>query len=176
MMFDAQKVSDAEARLGELLGPEISQVTAAIRTQIEDGQHPFLILLPETDVIDETLETLASLVARSSNAYMRAARFSGMARAEAKRARGMYERKYKQSRAWGKNDAEREGHAMNVCATEHTAMVTAEAIAEVAESMEHGARVASESARKIFDKAHAMQIAQVREAHGAVRDDDFRSY
>lgn len=174
MNLNPQRVFEAEQRLADLLGPELAQVTQAIHASLDD--HPFLIQLPDAETIDEPLENLASLVARSANAYVRAARFAGMARAEAKRARGLYERKYKKLRVQGKNDKERDAHAMTACEVEHSAMITAEAIAEIAESMEHGARVASESARKIFDKAQAMYIGTQRESHGRLRDVDFSPY
>ena len=176
MSLNPQRVEEAEQRLAELLGTELAQVTAAIRKAVDDPDHPFLIKLPEAELIDQTLENLASLVARSSNAYVRAARFAGMAKAESKRARGAYERKYKRFRGQGSNEKEREANAMTACVVEHQAMTTAEGIAEIAESFEQGARVASESARKIFDKAQSMVMGQQREAAGRLRDSDFRSY
>jgi len=65
---------------------------------------------------------------------------------------------------------------MEMAEADHSAMITAEAIAEVAEAYESAARIASESIRKIFDKAGSMVIGQIREAHGVYKDSDFRPY
>lgn len=174
MALDSQRVREAEEALYDLLGPELAQITQAVSLP-PSKDSPYLIELPDAYTIDLPIEELASLVARTSNAFGRVARFAGMARAEAKLAKGRYERKYKRSRS-GKNEDERNANAMAVCHDEHTAMATAEAIAELADAMESGARIASESIRKIFDKAQNMIMAQNRESKGAYRDDDFRPY
>lgn len=162
----------AQEALERFLGPELAQITEAI-AQRQSGDHPFLITLPDAYTIDLALEDIASLVARTANAYGRAARFAGMARAEAKLAKGRYERKYKRARR-GSNQNERDAAAMEAATPEHVALATAEAVAELAEALENGARVASESIRKIFDKAQSMQIAQLRESKGTYRESDFR--
>lgn len=173
-MLDAQKLREAEEALYNLLGPELTEITKFVTSQPGE-ENPYLIELPTAYTVDRTLEEIASLVARTANAYGRCARFAGMARAEYKIAKGRYDRKFKRART-GKNDAERDSAAMELCANEHTAMVTAEAVAELADSYEGAARIASESIRKIFDKAQAMAIAQSREEKGQYRDTDFAPY
>jgi hypothetical protein len=42
--------------------------------------------------------------------------------------------------------------------------------------MEGAARIASESARKLLDKAQSMQIASSREEKGSYLDSDFSTY
>lgn len=135
-----------------------------------------LVAIPDPSDVDLPLEVLASLVARTSNEYTRRARFAGMARAHAKLARGRYERIYKQHRGQGRNDKERDAAAMTAAAEHHEAMCDAEAVAEVADALEAAARVASESARKLFDKAHAMTVGVRREQHGMLQDSDFQPY
>lgn len=169
MELDPHRTSQAEIALYDLLGPELTEITKVVSSSSD-----YLIKLPEAYDIDLTLEDLASLVARTSNAFGRLARFAGMARAEAKLARGRYERKFKRARS-GKNEAERTANAMGDAVLEHTAMVTAEAIAEMADAMEGAARISSESARKIFDKATNMGIASRREQHGSYQEKDYSS-
>ena len=172
--MDTQKLREAEEALYNLLGPELTEITKFVTTK-PGSENPYLIELPTAYTIDQTLEEIASIVARTANAFVRCARYAGMARAEYKLAKGRYDRKFKRART-GKNDAEREAAAMEICANEHTAMITAEAIAELADSYESAARIASESIRKIFDKAQAMQIGQAREEKGQYRDSDFSPY
>lgn len=117
--------------------------------------------LPDPGAVDLPPEDLASLVARTANAYMRASRLAGMCRAEAKISKGRFERKYKQNRQ-GKNDFEREAFAMGEAADEHEAWTQAEAVAEVADGVEAAARVASESARKLLDRLQDWRFADAR--------------
>ena len=65
---------------------------------------------------------------------------------------------------------------MEAAEEEYAALVTCEAIVNLAESMESAARIASESARKLMDKAQSMQIASARESKGYYSEDDFSTY
>jgi hypothetical protein len=56
------------------------------------------------------------------------------------------------------------------------ALVTSEAIVNLAESMESAARISSESTRKLLDKAQSMQIASSRESKGYYSESDFSTY
>lgn len=138
----------------------------------DDSLH---IQIPDPLVIDLSPADIASLVARTSNAYGRAVRTSGLARAEAKRAKGRYEQRLKRSRI-GKNDYERSAAAAEATEDEHEAWLEAEQVATVAESVENAARVASESARKLLDKIESLGWAAARETHGAFQESDFRPY
>lgn len=173
MEWNSSKLSEAEARLSSLLGPELSQITDIVSSG-PNNSNPYYIELPVAYAADLPLEELSSLVARSSNVYGKAARFAGMARAEAKLARGRFERKYKRSKV-GRNDSEREQNAMTTAADEHLAWTLAEAVAELADSLEASARVASESVRKIYTSAENQQRAANREAKGTLREEDFIS-
>lgn len=133
------------------------------------------IEIPDPEFFDLGPERLASLVAQTSNAYGRAARAAGMARAEAKLARGRYERKYKANRR-GANDYERDANAMESASWEHEVMVEADAIATVAEGVESAARIASESARKLLGAYENELTAGVRERAGKYGDEDFKPY
>lgn len=164
--IDPRRAEAAEARLYDLLGPELNDIVEAVK------DRSFLIQIPESYDVDKALEELASLVARTANRYGQAARFSGMAAAEAKLAKGRLDRKWKRSRQ-GRNEGEREETAMAACLDEHTALSVAEAVAKLAEGMESAARVASESARKLHASAENQLMAERRGAHGSLREQDF---
>lgn len=168
----SERLRQIEAELYRLLTPQLRDIVNIIN---EPNHNEYLVELPDPDTVDAPLEELASLVARTSNAYGRIARFAGMAKAEYKLAKGRYDRKFKQSRV-GNNEAERDKRAMSECEEEHVAMTVAEAISDMADDMEQAARVASESARKMYDKAQSMSFAQRREDHGVLRDADFRPF
>jgi hypothetical protein len=140
------------------------------------AEESLTVEIPDPLVIDLSPADIASLVARSSNAFGRAARLAGMARAEAKRAKGRYEQKLRVSRQEGKNDYERAANAAEVTADELETWLDAEEIATVAESVEDAARVASESARKLLDKIESLGWAAAREQRGAYQEKDFQPY
>jgi hypothetical protein len=151
----------------------LSPGLAELAKQIADTS--LQIEIPDPEFVDLGPMKLASLVARSSNAYGRCARLAGMARAEAKLAKGRYDRKYKASRK-GSNDTERDAVGMEAAADEHSVWVQAEAVATVAESVEAAARIASESARKLLGQQESMLMATGRERRGAYQDSDFASW
>lgn len=148
MELDPQYLENLEQHLSTILGPEMAQIIQAVQSR------DFLVKLPEIDTVDNDPATVSSLVARTANVYSQAARFAGMARAEQKICKGRYERKYKRSRV-GKSDAERDRAAMEACENEHHALSLAEAVAELADSLESAARVSSESIRKIYNSNQA---------------------
>jgi hypothetical protein len=168
-----QTLEKLQVLLTEFLGPQIQEVLTAYTDQ--ESSLKYFIEIPDADTVDLGLDALASLVAKSSNVYGRAARFAGMARANYKLVEGKYKKVYKSSRV-GKNEAEREAAAMEAAEEEYAALITCEAIVSLAESMESAARIASESARKLMDKAQSMQIASAREQKGYYLDSDFSTY
>jgi len=165
-----QKLNDL---LAEFIDPQITEVIEAYASGNKNGDY--FITIPDMDSIDLTLSELSSLVARSSNVYGRVARFAGMARAQYKMIEGRYKKVYKANRV-GKNEAEREANALEAADSEYMALVTSEAIVNLAESMESAARISSESTRKLLDKAQSMQIASSRESKGYYSESDFRTY
>jgi len=168
-----QNLEKLQQLLTDFLGPQIQEVITSYAETKATGKY--FIEIPDEDTIDLGLDVLASLVAKSSNVYGRAARFAGMARANYKIMEGKYKRKYKSSRV-GKNEAEREAAAMEAAEDEYLALITCEAILSLAESMESAARISSESTRKLIDKVQSMQIASSREEKGRYLDSDFTTY
>lgn len=171
MALNIQKITEAKALLSQVLGPELVEIINAIKEE-PGPDNKYFIEIPSGDKVDLTAEDLASMVAVTSNRYGRAARAAGMARAEYKLAEARYKLKFKTSLS-GKNVAEREANAMEAATDEYLALSVIEAVVELAESLEAHARIASESARKLFDKVQSMAIAQRREEKGHYRERDF---
>lgn len=159
--------------MSEFLGPQLQEVLDAYGQK--DNFDRYFVEIPESDIVDLGVEHVASLVARTSNVYGRAARFAGIARAQYKILDGRYRKIYKTNRV-GRNDAEREASALAAAENEYSALVTCEAIVNLAESIEVSARIASESARKLLDKVQSIQIASYREEKGQYMDSDFSTY
>ena len=171
--MNQQSIEKLQELLKDFLGPQLKEVINAYVDNKENNKY--FVEIPEIDTIDLGMDKMASLVARTSNVYGRAARFAGMARAQYKIIEGTYKKVYKSNRI-GKNEAEREASAMEAAYTEYSALITCEAIVNLAESMETSARISSESARKLMDKMQAMQIASYREEKGSYLESDFSTY
>ena len=136
--MNLQNIEKLQQLLSDFLNPQIQEV---INSYVDKGKdNLYFIEIPEADVVDLGLDKLASLVARTSNVYGRAARFAGMARANYKLIEGKYKKVYKSSRV-GKNEAEREAAAMEAAESEYSALVTCEAIVNLAESLESSAKI-----------------------------------
>jgi hypothetical protein len=159
--------------LKDFIGPQIEEIISAYTT--DSTNSLYFVSIPDVDTLDLGIHEMASLVARTSNVYGRVARLAGMARAQYKLIEGSYKKVYKANRV-GKNEAEREANALEAAENEYTALITAEAIVSLAESMELAARIASESSRKLIDKIQSMQVASVREEKGYFNDKDFNTY
>jgi hypothetical protein len=155
------------------IGPQIEEIISAYTT--DSSNSLYFVSIPDVDTLDLGIHEMASLVARTSNVYGRVARLAGMARAQYKLIEGSYKKMYKANRV-GKNEAEREANALEAAESEYTALITAEAIVNLAESMELAARIASESSRKLIDKIQSMQVASAREEKGYFSDKDFNTY
>lgn len=171
--MNIESIEKLNRLLSEFLSPQITEVIDAYGSG--DKSKLYFVNIPEVDIVDMSLEDLASLVAKSSNVYGRVTRFAGMARAQYKICEGQYKKKYKSNRT-GKNEAEREANALEAAEEEYSAMITAESIVQLAESLEGAARIASESSRKLLDKMQAMQIASSRETKGSYSESDFSTY
>jgi hypothetical protein len=171
--MNLQEIEKLNELLSSFLSPQITEIIEAYGNGSK--KDLYFVNIPEVDSIDMTMADLASLVAKSSNVYGRVTRFAGMARAHLKLCEGRYKKVYKSNRT-GKNEAEREANALEAAEGEYTAMITAESIVHLAESMEGAARISSESARKLLDKAQSMQIATHREEKGSYMDSDFSTY
>lgn len=174
--MDNQQIEDLLVRLEEIIGPELTQIVDLISTD-PSAKGSYFVEIPEPDSVDLTTDNLASLVARTSNMYGRIARFCGMARAMMKIHEASYKRAYKRAlgNAPGSNKESRESYAAEHAAEAEIPYSLYRSMVELAESMEDSCRIASESARKIFDKHQAMQTAQNRESAGYYSDSDYTS-
>jgi hypothetical protein len=171
--MNKESIEKLQELLTTFVGPQLTEILSAYRAP--ETRNQYFVEIPEVDVIDLGFDKIASLVARTSNVYGRAARFAGMARAQYKIVEGEYKKVYKAHRV-GKNDAEREANAMSAAEEQYSALVTSEAIVSLAEALEMSARIASESARKLMDKIQAMQVASSRQEKGFFLDEDFQTY
>lgn len=171
--MNLQSLQKMNELLREFIGPQIEEIVSAYTSKNDNSLY--FITIPDVDTLDLGLHQMASLVARTSNVYGRVARLAGMARAQYKLIEGSYKKVYKANRV-GKNEAEREANALEAAENEYTALITAEAIVNLAESMELAARIASESARKLIDKIQSMQVASSREEKGYFNEKDFQTY
>lgn len=169
-MIEQNNYQALNSLLAEFLGPQIKEVIDAYASV--GNYKNYFVEIPDMDHIDLGIHDIASLVAKTSNAYGRGARFAGMARAHYKLTEGRYKSIYKKNRI-GKNEAEREAAAMAAAEEEYQALVVAESLVHLAESMETSSRIASESARKLMDKMQSMQIANAREEKGFYTEKDF---
>ena len=171
--MNLQSLQKMNELLTSFIGPQIEEIISAYTT--DSTNSLYFVSIPDVDTLDLGIHEMASLVARTSNVYGRVARLAGMARAQYKLIEGSYKKVYKANRV-GKNEAEREANALEAAENEYTALITAEAIVNLAESMELAARIASESSRKLIDKIQSMQVASVREEKGYFNDKDFNTY
>jgi hypothetical protein len=171
--MNIDQIDDLQRLLNDFLGPQLKEVIDAYNAS--GAYSKYFVEIPEVDTIDLGIESIASLVARTSNVYGRSARFAGIARARYKILEGNYKRVYKANRI-GKNEAEREASAIAAAEDEFAALTTCDAIVSLAEAMETSARIASESARKLMDKMQSMQIASFREEKGSYLESDFSTY
>lgn len=171
--MNLQSLQRMNELLREFIGPQIEEIVSAYTN--DSSNSLYFVSIPDVDTLDLGIHEMASLVARTSNVYGRVARLAGMARAQYKLIEGSYKKVYKANRV-GKNEAEREANALEAAENEYTALITAEAIVNLAESMELAARIASESARKLIDKIQSMQVASAREEKGYFSEKDFNTY
>lgn len=126
------------------------------------------ISIPEEEMDKMDRNSLALLVAKTSNVHSKAARLAGIAWAEYKLAHQAYKRKFRTSKT-GRNEAEREANATEATEEEAERVATAEAVISLAQGVETAARVASESARKILDKADSISKSDARGQAGYQR-------
>lgn len=165
-------IEEIDNYLSKLLGPETDAIITAITSE-PGTKESYFIEIPDPLAVDLHVDDLASLVVRTSNIYGRAARFAGMARAKWKLAEGHYKYKYKTSMK-GNNTVEREQSGLEAAQVEFVELGVAEAMVEVAQAMENAARVASETARKLYDKAHTVNAAYRAETKGYQAKKDWK--
>lgn len=165
----------------ELLSKSLSNLftqAMEILAQVNFDSDSLTVELPtgkEMEDMDPT--SIAHKVALTSNNYSKAARLSGIVKAELKKAQAVYKDSFKLAKD-GKNEVEREKNAILATRDEARRLYIAEQVSAVAEAVENAARVSSESSRKLLDKIEAVQKADYREQHGQkqmtyVSDSDF---
>lgn len=164
---------DLLSKLAAFLNPQLEELIKTFSSKEETEKY--YVEIPDTNYVDLTIADIASLVARSSNVYGRAARFAGIARAQYKLLEAQYKRIYKANRI-GKNEAEREAAAAAAADDQYVALSAVEAVVQLAESMELAARISSESARKLMDKMQSMQVAMARGEKGYFSEEDFSTF
>lgn len=164
---------DLLSKLAAFLNPQLEELIKTFSSKEETEKY--YVEIPDTNYVDLTISDIASLVARSSNVYGRAARFAGIARAQYKLLEAQYKRIYKANRI-GKNEAEREAAAAAAADDQYVALSAVEAVVQLAESMELAARISSESARKLMDKMQSMQVAMARGEKGYFSEEDFSTF
>jgi hypothetical protein len=164
---------DLLSKLAVFLNPQLEELIKTFSSKEETEKY--YVEIPDTNYVDLTIADIASLVARSSNVYGRAARFAGIARAQYKLLEAQYKRIYKANRV-GKNEAEREAAAAAAADDQYVALSAVEAVVQLAESMELAARISSESARKLMDKMQSMQVAMARGEKGYFSEEDFSTF
>ena len=151
----------------------LDDIEKYIKPKLENMVHLFMlpksdpqscfIEIPSGEDAELPVEELKSLVARTSNNMARAARLNGAARAVEKRAEGLFKLKYKKALAApAKNADEREANAYITAEEEYKDYVLAQSLVELGSAMETAARVSSESARKLLDKAQNANIGDYR--------------
>jgi hypothetical protein len=145
----------------EFLRPEVRNIVAAARGGLDNSEYS--VEIPDPTLVDLSIEDLAHTVAVTSNAYAKAARMAGLVRAQQKLSEAKYKRVYRTSKV-GRNEDEREANAMSEASLEHNDLAVVEAVAEITDALERAARVASESARKIYDRVVAQATADRRSA------------
>lgn len=161
--------------IANLIAREIDSIAEALG-QEPSGANPWLLRLPDPADAELSPTELSSLVVRSSNNYARLARLAGMTAAHAKIAKGAYERKMKSITPQGSNADARQAYVFEQCVAEHEEMITADALANLCDTLMTGARVISESARKLYDRSVDNLTGERRSAHGALREADFSGY
>jgi hypothetical protein len=167
-------LQETQEALQNLLGPDLVKIVK-IAAAGPSPDNPYTIYMPDANAAPLEAEDLASKVALSSNAYMEICDLAGKAKAFLNGAEMRYKFKYR-SNQLGNNAAEREMAATEASTKEYQEYVIAQQVYDLAQYMEMRARVASETARKLLDKAQSIQIASAREAHGHVKDSDYDAY
>lgn len=143
--------------------------------QLESNDSSYQVDIPDEQTADLPIEEVLSLVARSSNNYVRVSRFAGIAKAQCKLAKARYDRAYKQNRV-GPNEATREKNAMTAAKEAQQELAAWEAVSDLIQGIEQGARVASESSRKILGHMSEAEKGQMRENAGRFSANDFQHY
>lgn len=153
-------------QIAESYKVELNRYLKRALLPIEDPDSLW-VRIPENADIDLSVAELSRLVIVASNTFTEATRFAGMAKAELDRAEALHKQKLKEAYDnEGKNAELREAIAYRNTEEQHAALMLVRQVADLAQSAELAARVASESARKLLDKAQSIQVGESRAEHG----------
>lgn len=148
MTFDKQLSSLSDV-LDKIISPEILDLLERISKDPGSKGSPF-ISLPSGAEDDLYPETIARLVAKTSNEFARATRLASLARAQYKIAVAAYKFKFRTSLGSGKNKELREAEAYAAASNEYDKVTLLESIVELCEGIESSTRIASESSRRML--------------------------
>lgn len=161
-----EKSQQTLAKLSENLRAELNANIKRVMDSVDSGSSLWVRMVRSSDA-DLSVGELAELVILTANNYMEAARFNGMIKAELSKAEGLYKNKYKEALGkGGKNKEDREAHAVSATQEEYAAYEVIKFISEVSQASENAARISSESARKLLDKAVSVNFGEGRVNHG----------
>lgn len=149
-----QRLTKVLTYLESLLRPEVKHVMSLVKDGIQESE--LFVNLPDPSDADLAPSQLATYVASTSNAYSELCRLHGMISAQVKISEARYKIVYRKAKAEGKNEAEREANATAAAEEQILELALIESVYEIVTSLMNAARVASESARKLYDKSFNM--------------------
>lgn len=162
------QLSDQEIleSLSQTLRPELNESLEKV-VATHDSPDGFWVKIPESSAIDLSVEELGVIVTKASNTFSEATRFNGIIKAELDRAEGAYKKRFREALANDARNAEgREAFASQEASAEWDAYQKVRYIAHISQAAADAARVASESARKLLDKAREMHMGERRASWG----------
>jgi hypothetical protein len=174
MSLEQSKVSSALDALRTLLSDHLYKLVELAQTK-PGADNPYHIDIPSGNNIDLAFEDLQHLVALTANHFGMCTESAARMRALCKILEADYKLKFKTSQT-GSNAQQREASGLEASKTELQALALAESCCELAEAFEARARVASESARKLFDSHKNIRIASAREDLGQVRESSYSTH
>jgi hypothetical protein len=166
MMTDSKPLRTLE-KFSETLKSELN---SSIKRVLDTADNPdsLWIKIPDDTDADLSQDELAKIVIKTANTYIAAARFNGMIKAELGKAEGLHKQRFRTALANDAKNAEgREAIATSKTEEEWASLQLIRYIAEISEAAERAARIASESARKLLDKASNVNTGEARAHHGA---------
>lgn len=160
----SERLNDAEITqaLSDTLKAELNATLAKIMATIEDP-NSLWVQIPSSTQVDYSLAELAELVVTTANTFVAAARFNGIIKAELAKASGAYKKQFREALANDARNSEgREAYASEVASVSWDAYQKVLYISAISDAAESAARIASESARKLLDKASQMHTGESR--------------
>ncbi len=152
--------------LGDLVDPETIKLVERIKEHPGRPGSPF-IYLPDGRDANLSSDSVARLIAKTSNEYAQAVRLAGLARARYKIAEAAYKYKVRTSIGEGSNKESRDAAAFRAAKAEYDHLTLMETVLTLCESIESSLRIASESARRMMISSTQAGYADSRYSHAA---------